>query len=208
MSQMARSDCPSWRSPRAWFVLILVVAAGIGVDLGTKAWAFSSIGESQVLLDRSALIDNEHWSPIPPGATAVAIPGRILDFRLVLNNGAIFGIGARHRMFFIIFTTTAIIIAFWIFAKGTRSRQYAAQIALGLILAGGLGNLYDRIAIGRVRDFMHMFPRRYLPFDMTWPGGGNEWFPWVFNAGDVMLMIGMVVLIVYFWRQPVDASNK
>jgi hypothetical protein len=47
-----------------------------------------------------------------------------------------------------------------------------------------------------VRDFMHLFPRRELPFGLHWPGGSNDWFPWVFNVADVELIAGMVLLML------------
>ena len=104
------------------------------------------------------------------------------------------------------FTIIALLIAGWIVAKNTTKGSTIAQIGLGLVLGGGLGNLYDRIFIGRVRDFMHMFPDRHLPF--SWPGGSNEWFPWIFNVGDVLLLTGMGLLMIYYWRQPNPTSDQ
>ena len=78
-----------------------------------------------------------------------------------------------------------------------------AHIAVGLILAGGLGNLFDRIVIGVVRDFLHMLPGWPLPFKWKYPatlGGGTEIFPWVFNVADVMLLTGMALLMLHINR--------
>ena len=65
-----------------------------------------------------------------------------------------------------------------------------------LVLAGGLGNMVDRVSVGAVRDFLHLFPRRELPFGLHWPGGSNEWFPWVFNVADMELIAGMALLMI------------
>ena len=72
-----------------------------------------------------------------------------------------------------------------------------AHIAIALIIAGGVGNLYDRVQFGFVRDFLHMLPGWQMPFGWSWPGGNTEVFPWVFNVADVMLLFGMGTLMWY-----------
>ncbi|NJS15352.1 MAG: hypothetical protein HC788_13065, partial [Sphingopyxis sp.] len=67
---------------------------------------------------------------------------------------------------------------------------------LGLVLAGALGNLYDRVVYGAVRDMLHMFPGVELPFGWTWPNGLRDVWPWVFNGADVSLLVGVGVLLM------------
>lgn len=196
----------AWRSPGAWIVLLLSLSIVLCADLWTKSWAFETIAGSPVPLDRTALLDNPDWTPVPFHGGRSLIPGRLLDLRLVLNDGAIFGIGSHHRTFFILFTILALAIAGWIFARHTARRDYWAHVALGLVLGGGLGNLWDRVAIGRVRDFLYMLPDRHLPFGWSWPGGNTELFPWIFNVGDAGLMSGMAILVIYYWRAPQQPS--
>jgi signal peptidase II len=69
-------------------------------------------------------------------------------------------------------------------------------VGLALVLAGGIGNMVDRVSVGAVRDFLHLFPRRELPFGLHWPGGSDEWFPWVFNVADMELIAGMCLLML------------
>ena len=53
-----------------------------------------------------------------------------------------------------------------------------------MLLAGILGNLYDRVFIGYVRDMIHVFPR--------WP----NLFPWVFNIADSLLCVSIGILLI------------
>lgn len=188
---------PAWRSPKAWCVLVVVVLCGLGFDLGTKTWSFNSVAGHPVHIDRQALIENATYQPIPPHDSVVFIPGRILNFHLVLNSGAVFGIGAHQRGFFIGFTIVAVAVCLWIFCRWIAAGSTMAHIGIGLVLAGALGNLYDRLIFGRVRDFLHMLPDRHLPFGWSWPGGNSELFPWVFNIADVMLLTGMGILLIH-----------
>ena len=198
--------CCAWRSPKSWAILLLVMIVGFCADICTKSLAFEKVADAPVVLQREQLLSNAYWSPIPAHDGIVVIPGRLLNFRLVLNDGAVFGIGSRQRVFFICFTLLALCIAGWIFGRHTTKDNTVAHIALGLILGGGLGNLYDRIFIGRVRDFMYMLPDRHLPFGWSWPGGNPELFPWIFNTGDVLLLTGMALLMIFFWKQPSTTS--
>ena len=199
---------PAWRSAKSWTILLTVMIVGFALDLSSKRMAFDNVANQQVLLEREQLISNPNWSPIPPHEAVVVIPNNLLNFRLVLNDGAVFGIASQQRLFFIIFTFLALGIAGWIFAQHTSSKNTLAHIAIGLVLGGGLGNLYDRIFVGRVRDFMHMFPDRHLPFGWSWPGSNSELFPWIFNTGDVLLLTGMGLLMMFFWRQPRSTSSS
>lgn len=193
----ASQDQLTWASPRCWLVLLLVMCVGLFADLFSKDWAFRTVADRPVVVARHALIDNPDFNPIPPHQSMVVIPGRLLNFHLVLNSGAVFGIGSEQRAFFIVFTIVALIVAIYIFGWQTSRRSTMAHIGIALVMAGALGNLWDRVALGRVRDFLHMFPGRHLPFGLSWPGGGSEVFPWVFNIADVLLLCGMGILLIH-----------
>lgn len=178
----------AWRSPLAWAVLLSIFGVGLFLDLGLKHWAFQHVAPNPVLLDRG--------EPIPDHDPVPVIPYG-LNLHLVKNDGAVFGIGASQRMFFVVFTMAALTAAVVVFGRWTNDRATAAHIAIGLILAGGFGNLVDRLSFGFVRDFLHMLPGWNLPFGWHWPGGNPEVFPWVFNVADMMLLLGMATLMLY-----------
>jgi signal peptidase II len=191
-------DVKAVRSPSAWLLLLGVFALAIGADLWTKEWAFRTVGSAPVELDRARLLADPDYDPVGFEPARRVLPWGLLNFRLVLNPGAVFGIGAHQRWFFIVFTVGAIVAGLVIFGRYTRAPDRLAHVALGVILAGGLGNLYDRLVFGRVRDFIHALPGRRLPFDWKWPGTSNpEMFPWVFNVADMLLLVGMITLMVH-----------
>ena len=189
----------AWRSPRAWAVLALTFAAALAVDLFTKEWAFRTVAGHPVVLEYEEVAGNTAYSlPWHPGVRA--IPPDLLDFRLVLNHGAVFGIGQGRGALFIGFTVLAVGTALWVFGRHTGARSHLSHVGLALVLAGGIGNMVDRVSVGAVRDFLHLFPRRELPFGLSWPGGSDEWFPWVFNVADVLLLAGMGILLIWMNR--------
>jgi len=191
---------PAWRSPGAWILLLVVTMAGLTADLTSKSWAFSSVADTPVVLDRSELIERPQSNPIPHHQGLHALPGGLLDLRLVLNQGAVFGLGAQHRGLLMIFTVLAVGFALFIFGWKTAATSRLAHVGIGLVLAGALGNLWDRLLFSRVRDFLHMLPGWRLPFGLTWPGGSAEIWPWIFNVADVLLLAGLVVFLVHMHR--------
>ncbi len=189
----------AYRSIRAWLVLLTVLTVGLALDLGLKRWSFETIANQPVVLDRHELLNNPYWR-IPRHEPLTVVP-RVLELHLVENRGAVFGIGADQRIFFIVFTIGALIAATMVFARWTTSDSRTAHVALGLVLAGGVGNLYDRVLYSVVRDFVHLFPGWTLPFGWQWGGHSNEIFPWVFNVADVMLLTGMGLLMLHMNRR-------
>jgi signal peptidase II len=186
-------------TPTAWLTLLIVLAVGLTLDLWTKSWSFYNVAPIPVLLDRAQLIADPHLDMVDPHPPMVVVR-RVLNFQLVQNRGAVFGIGADQRLFFIVFTLAALAAGLWIFARWTTGRTSMAHVGLGMILAGGLGNLHDRIAYAAVRDFVHLFPGWQMPFGWNWPGGSRELFPWVFNIADVLLLLGVILLMVHINR--------
>lgn len=98
-----------------------------------------------------------------------------------VNRGALFGIGQDANFFFgLISVAAAIAIVFWS-TRPTSKRHGFLCFALGLILAGTLGNLYDRIVFQGVRDFLYWY----------------KWVDWpVFNIADCCLVCGAALLLI------------
>ncbi len=89
----------------------------------------------------------------------------------------------------------AIIICYWLFFLGAASSR-VLTIALALIMAGALGNCYDRLVFGHVRDFVH-FHVDAIGFDCA-----------IFNFADNMLVAGALTLVLYAMRPEEPAPNQ
>jgi signal peptidase II len=179
--------------------MLCVAAAALAADLASKALAFRLIAGRPVVVQRERVLEvwerTGNLSALIPVHEPVHVLPRLLDLSLVLNPGAVFGMGAGKRWFFVAFTVGAMALAFWMFASWTRARDTVAHVAIGLLIAGGLGNLYDRIVYACVRDFLHPLPGVMLP------GTNRELWPYVSNIADLWLLVGIGILMVYLWRQ-------
>lgn len=86
------------------------------------------------------------------------------------------------------FSVVAMIIVSVMLWKQTRALTITG-IALSLILGGAVGNLWDRIATGRVVDFLLFYVKQY-----QWP---------VFNLADSSIVVGAALLVIdILWGKP------
>ncbi len=196
------------RSPRAWTLLIAATLVALALDLGSKHLAFQRVAGAPVPIDRREVIEATSLDTLIPVHDPVVVVPSLLEFTLVLNPGAVFGIGAGQRWFFVAFTVGALAFALLIFARWTTARERGAHLALALLIAGGLGNLYDRMLYACVRDFIHPLPGVQLPFGIRWPSGSPEVWPYVSNVADLFLLIGIGALLVYSWRRPPEHQEE
>ena len=98
------------------------------------------------------------------------------------NSGAAFGIFANNTLFLIVFSILIVGLMIFVDVKlKIKSKTYT--IGFGLIMAGAIGNMIDRITLKYVRDF--------IMFDF-WKS-----FP-IFNFADCCIVIGAVLVCVYF----------
>lgn len=198
---------PASASKRAWLILIITTVVGLVADLWTKALAFERVAGFPVVVEREHVLQVPDLGVLIPPHEPVTVLPSVLEFTLVLNPGAVFGIGAGKRWFFVIFTVIACVVALALFVKWTRAKDWVAHMGFGLIISGGLGNLYDRLLFACVRDFIHPLPGVQLPFGLSWPGGNTEVWPYVSNVADAFLIVGIMMLMYHAWRMP-DPSKQ
>ncbi len=194
----------AWHSRRAWVLLLVATAVLLAIDLASKSWAFAKIADAPVVVNRAdVLAGGPLYRLIPPHEPVVILP-KLLEFTLVLNPGAVFGLGAGQRGTFIVFTIGAFVFALWMFRAWTGPRDRLAHLGLALLLSGGLGNLYDRLMFACVRDFIHPLPHVVLPFGWSYPwgsrSGAREVWPYVSNLADLFLIVGIILLVWHTWK--------
>jgi signal peptidase II len=180
--------------PAAVALFLLVALVAFSADLGLKSYAFNHVADLPVVLDASAgpTYGVPHHQPV------VLLP-RVLNLQLTANAGAIFGMGKGSRWIFVAVSIVAAVFigrVFWT----SPAKATAMHLGLGLILAGAMGNLYDRLIFALVRDMLHLFPGVELPFGLSWPGGMRDVYPWIFNLADVALLTGVVLVVWVTWR--------
>src|ERR1043165_6872732 len=143
----------NFSSPAAMACFALTVILGLSADLWSKNYAF----EHLAIYRGTTVVDSQVHRLIPGW----------LEFTVTTNQGAVFGLGAGQRFLFVTVSVAAIIFLLYLFANSGPQRLY--QVILGMLLAGVLGNLYDRIVYGYVRDMIHALPA------MHWPGTWAVW---------------------------------
>lgn len=143
---------------------IAVAAVVIALDHLTKWWAINALDDRDIDVIGS------------------------LRFHLVFNNGGAFGLGSRYAPLLALGALAAVLVVFRT-ASGFATRW--AQVGVGLVLGGAVGNLLDRIFRdgdgflgGAVVDFVDV---------QFWP---------VWNVADMALTFGAVLLALVGARDP------
>ena len=154
-----------------WFLFWSLAIGGSAFDLLTKSWVFARLG--------------------PPPSRPLPVVSNILELRTSLNTGALWGFGrglpASSLVFAVLSIVAAVAICYWLFWRGA-AEDRRLTIALGLIMAGALGNCYDRLVYNAVRDFVH-FHVDAIGFDFA-----------IFNFADNMLVAGAAILMLLALR--------
>jgi len=154
-----------------------IAIAGCLLDLATKQWIFGILG----------------MPPSPPWW----LWENYVGFQTSLNEGALWGIGQGWQTVFAALSVLAAIgILVWLFYGGA-ARDLLLTIALGCIIAGILGNLYDRLGLHGLKWINHPGHQAGDPVYAV-----RDWIlvmigdrPWPnFNVADSLLVCGAFML--------------
>ena len=151
-----------------------IAAASFLADFATKRWAVERLG---------------------PAGTPHPLLGNTLRFTLTYNDGGALGIETGPTgLFFLIVVSCALVLGLGIFYGSLPKTATFRATALGLLMGGALGNLFDRVKAGcGVVDFIDI-------------GAGPVRF-WTFNLADSAIFVGAILLAWWFWREPNPSSG-
>lgn len=198
---------PAYRSTRAIVAFIAVAAIGLAADLLSKHYVFASFLDDPALPARVREIQAQYASTLAPGDMLhlLELTRPVVDgahFTLSTNPGVVFGL-AMPRWAVAAATVVTMVLVGAFFASSDR-RAWAVHLAMALILAGALGNLYDRLFASV--QIPGMQPIRYEVRDFidcsrltTFPSiREKSFYPWIFNVADVWLVVGVGLLVVHW----------
>lgn len=99
------------------------------------------------------------------------------------NRGAAFGI-LQNKTWFLVLITVLIIGAMCYYLIKYKPKSKLIRVSLAMIMAGALGNFYDRIIYKFVVDFISVHYKNIY------------YFP-TFNLADIFVTLGTIGLIIY-----------
>lgn len=118
------------------------------------------------------------------------------DWTLAYNTGAAFSFladadGWQRWFFAAIAIVVSVVLVVWV--KRLKRHETLLAVALAMVLGGALGNLYDRVVLGHVVDFILVH----------WQ---NRWFFPAFNLADTFITLGAILLALDMFKS--DKSAK
>jgi signal peptidase II len=140
-------------------IALLVAALILLLDRLTKAWAVRHLTVGR---------------PVP-------VLGHFVEWTLIRNSGAAFGLLTGQTILFVAVAVAAIAALLYILRHRPRP---LVQIGIGGVLGGALGNLWDRILGHGVVDFIDVHVWSYI-----------------FNVADIGITLGAIVLVLALWRE-------
>lgn len=151
---------------------MLIIALVLIADQLTKLWAVSSLTDSG----------------------SVQVFGQFFQLSLVFNDGGAMGTNLGSSSFYLVIALILIpILCFYIYSNRTNPRL---TWPLSFIVAGAIGNVIDRIRLGKVIDFLDVdfFDINIGDFHL------ERW--WTFNIADAVISCSLIFLIGLYLFNP------
>ena len=121
----------------------------------------------------------------------------LLNFRMAWNTGINFGLFSGETelvRWALIVIALAVSVWVWLWVRRDNPSRLA-EISAGLLVGGALGNVIDRLAYGKVADFLNM----------SCCGIEN---PYAFNVADIAIFAGAAGLVLFAGKTPPKSRGK
>lgn len=148
---------------KKYYVLLLIAGLVVALDQWTK-W----LVRTNIPLNGLWVPESFHW---------LSAYARVA---FIYNSGAAFGMFQNGNLIFTLFAFLVLCGILYYYSQ-IELGNWSLRLASGLYLGGVLGNLIDRLTMGKVTDFISI---------------GNFY---IFNIADASINIGVVILLVSFW---------
>ena len=164
-----------------------VAGAMAALPARLSGWRFLPLAAAIVVADQAVKAWMvQHFAPFE---RVRVLP--VLDIILTYNTGAAFSVlsdasGWQRWLFVLLALAVSAGLVAWM-RRLRAARQGLLACGLALIVGGALGNMIDRLTLGRVVDFIHV----HL---------GAAYFP-AFNVADSAITVGALVLLIDAWRE-------
>lgn len=150
---------------------------------------FASLLAVGIALDQlTKFLAAEHLRPI----ASLPLWKGVLHLTYVENRGAAFGMLAESRWVFMAVSAVALSALLVYFYFLSRRYTYLGTVALGMIGAGGIGNMIDRTVLGYVVDFIDFTLINFA----------------VFNLADTLVCVGAGLLVLAILIEPKRKESK
>lgn len=122
----------------------------------------------------------------------ITIIPNLLNFTYIENNGVAFGIASNNTILIVLLNVIILAIIIKFLKEKFSKTNYIIILSLIMILAGGVGNLIDRIAMGYVIDFIDI---NILDFP-------------VFNIADISITVGVIMIMIILISSLFEKENN
>ena len=143
------------------------------------------IAGSALLLDQ--FVKSVIQQKMQEGLSIPVLPG-IFHITYILNPGAAFGLFEEQQWLFIL-VAVLLVLGVAVLFRQLLQQPPVMRFGAALLVGGALGNLMDRIRLGKVVDFLDF---------RIWP---------IFNVADIAICVGVGLILLAMFKEQGDMNG-
>ncbi len=117
--------------------------------------------------------------------TGLSINNSIFSLNYVQNTGAAFSILHNYPYILIVLSVLALVILFSYIIRHAGTMSYVGIFWLAVMMSGIFCNLFERVQLGYVRDFINL---KFINFP-------------IFNFSDILINIGVIAIVLLLLKR-------